>query len=124
MKHLLLTAIAAVVLVVGCGCKPAWLSIFNAADQGNIEAVKKHLANGADVNTHHGGSTALHWAAFKGHKEIAELLIENGADVNAMFIELPATPLDVAEINDYVEIKKLLRKNGGKTAEELKTEGK
>jgi len=123
MKHILITTIAAV-LVVGSGCKPAWLSILNAAEQGNIEAVKKHLANGADVNTHHGGSTALHWAAFKGHKEIAELLIENGADVNAMFIELPATPLDVAEINDYVEIKKLLRKNGGKTGEELKAEGK
>jgi hypothetical protein len=40
-----------------------------------------------------------------------------------MFIELPATPLDVAEINDYVEIKKLLRKHGGKTGEELKAEG-
>ena len=49
MKQLLITTIAAVVLVVGSGCKPAWLSILNAAEQGNIEAVKKHLANGVDV---------------------------------------------------------------------------
>ena len=49
MKHLLLTTIA-VVWLVGCGYEPAWLSIFNAAKQGNIEAVKKPLADGVDVN--------------------------------------------------------------------------
>ena len=30
-----------------------------------------------------GGLTPLHTAAMNGHKEIAELLIEKGADVNA-----------------------------------------
>ena len=120
MKHLLLTTIAAV-LVVGCGCKPAWLSIFNAADQGNIEAVKKHLADGVDVNKKDkGGYTPLHWAAFGGHKETVELLIAKGAEVNAKDYEIGATPLDCAIIQDYVEIKKLLVKHGGKTAEELK----
>jgi len=44
MKHLLLTTIAAVVLV-GCGS-----SIHQAAGTGNIEAVKQHLAAGANVN--------------------------------------------------------------------------
>jgi ankyrin repeat protein len=46
MKHLLLTTIAAVVLV---GCGPS-MSIHKAASLGNIEAVKQHLASGADVN--------------------------------------------------------------------------
>jgi ankyrin repeat protein len=119
MKHLLLTTIAAVVLV-GCGCKPAWLSIFNAADQGNIEAVKKHLADGADVNGKDpGGYTPLHWAAWGGHTEVAELLIAKGAEVNAMSYEFAATPLDLADIHDYVEVKKLLVKHGGKTKKEL-----
>ncbi len=51
--------------------------------------------------------------------EIVELLIAAGADVNAMFNELAATPLDVAEINDYFETKKLLIKHGGKTKKKI-----
>ena len=65
MKHLLLTTIAAVVLV-GCGG-----SIHDAAESGNIEAVKQHLAAGSDVNLKGKfGETPLHWAAHKGSKEI------------------------------------------------------
>ena len=80
MKHLLLTTIAAVVLV-GCGESQ---DIWEAADQGNIEAVKQHLDAGANVNAKDEvGWTLLHTAAFYGHKEIAELLIAKGADVNA-----------------------------------------
>ena len=72
MKHLLLTTIAAVVLV---GCGPS-VDIHEAADTGNIEAVNQHLAAGTDVNAkHRGGSTPLHFAAWGGHKEMMELLI-------------------------------------------------
>ncbi len=46
MKHLLLTTIAAV-LVVGCG---ASVDIHQAATEGNIEAVKQHLAAGTNVD--------------------------------------------------------------------------
>ena len=46
MKHLLLTTIAAL-LVVGCG--PS-VDIWEAARTGNIAAVKQHLAAGANVN--------------------------------------------------------------------------
>ena len=61
----------------------------------------------------------LHEAAYHGHKEIAELLIAAGADVNAK-IENGGTPLDYA----YGETADLLRKHGGKTGAELKAEGK
>ena len=81
MKHLLLTTIAAVVLVVGCGPPPPDISIHEAARQGKIEAVKQHIAAGTGVNAKDGlGRTPLHRVTTK---EIAELLIENGADVNA-----------------------------------------
>ena len=126
MKHLLLTTIAAV-LVVGCGPpKPPDISIHDAAEKGNIAAVKQHLAAGTDVNAKsilRLGRTPLHQAAWDGHKEIAELLIAEGADVNAKDA-IGTTPLDWAIRRKHPETADLLRKHGGKTGEELKAEGK
>ena len=65
----------------------------------------------------------LHLAAGEGHKEVAELLIAKGADVNAKNA-IDETPLDLAIENDKTELADLLRKYGGKTGEDLKTEGK
>ena len=74
MKHLLLTTIAAV-LLVGCGSSAPDISIWEAAGDGNIEAVKQHLANGADVNAKDGdGETPLDLT----NTEIADLLREHG----------------------------------------------
>jgi len=120
VKHLLLTTIAAVILV-GCGPSAPEISIHDAARTGNIQAVKQHLADGAEVNAKSsGGRTPLHWAANRGHEEVAELLIAKGAEVNAMDVLLGWTPLDYAE----GETAALLRKHGGKTGEELKAERK
>ena len=59
MKHLLLTAIVAVVLM-GCGNPEANRALLDAAEKGNIEAVKQHLDAGADVNAKdRGGQTPL-----------------------------------------------------------------
>jgi len=154
MKHLLLTTIAAVVLV---GCGPS-VDIHEAARTGNIKAVKQHIAAGTDVNAKEddSGWNALHYAARGGHKETAELLIANGADVNAKQDNYGMTPLHRAAVWDHEEIAKLLiakgadvnaksdfgtpldwaimskqtetadllRKHGGKTGDELKAEGK
>jgi ankyrin repeat protein len=119
MKHLLLTTIAAV-LVVGCGP-----TIHDDAFGGNIEAVKQHLAAGVDVNakSNGGGRTPLHYAAWRGDNEIVELLITKGADVNAKDSS-GATPLGWAVMKDRSETADLLRKHGAKTSEELKAEGK
>ena len=51
MKQLLIT-IAALVLV---GCGPS-VDIHEAAEEGNIEVVKQHLAAGTDVNAEDAGS--------------------------------------------------------------------
>ncbi len=40
------------------------------------------LRAGADVNITGGGSTALMWAAQKGHAEVVRMLLEAGANVN------------------------------------------
>jgi hypothetical protein len=145
MKHLLLTTIAAV-LLVGCGesqqstppleakpvepvaeaatpepptAKAPDIPLLEAATDGNIEAAKEAIAAGADVNAKMGGGTPLHWAAQFGHKKIIELLIAEGADVNPKG-NFGRTPLDWVVHKSAA----LLRKHGGKTGEELKAEGK
>ena len=117
MKHLLLTTIAAV-LLVGCAttqspvtylAAPHWtspkpptakapdISIWDAAADGNTEAVKQHLAAGVDVNAKdEGGKTPLDRAS-------------------------EAAPLNRAMTTEAAA---LLRKHGAKTGEELKAEGK
>ena len=107
MKHLLLTTIAGVVLV-GCG-----ESIHEAAEDGNIEAVKQHIAAGTDVNAKDKyGESPLLFAATFGHKEIAELLIANGADVNTKIDKIGMTPLHIATGQGYKEIVELLIAKG------------
>jgi len=143
MKHILITTIAAVVLV-GCGesqqstpspeAKPVEpvaeavksepttvkapdISIHDAVEKGNIEAVKQHIAAGTDVNAKGGvsGGTPLLIAVTLGHKEIVELLIAKGADVNAKGVD-GITPLDLATTfrDRRTETAALLRKHGGK----------
>ncbi len=117
MKHLLLTTIAAGVLV-GCSttqqqepptAKAPDISIHEAAYTGNIEAVKQHLAAGTDVNAKASrGWTPLHSVATK---EIAELLIAKGADVNAKD-KIGGTSLHLAAHSGQKEIVELLIANG------------
>jgi ankyrin repeat protein len=134
MKHILITTIAAV-LLVGCGksqqsappaeAKPAEpvaeaaqpkpttpkapdISIHDAAHTGNIEAVKKHLDAGTDVNAKdEDGYTPLYAVAGGGHNEIAELLISKGADVNAKDKD-GWTPLHEATMGGHKEVAELL----------------
>jgi len=120
MKHLLLTTIAAGVLV-GCSesqPKRPDISIHKAAALGNIEAVKQHLATGTDVNAKDlTGFAPLVFAASCGHKEIVELLIAKGADVNVK--NSGKTPLDWAIKQSHTETAELLHKHGGKRGSEL-----
>ena len=113
------------------------ISIHKAAEDGNIEAVKQHLAAGADVNANDFvGATALHNAVrvkvgettaankdVAAQKEIIELLIAAGADVNARGEHYPhLTPLNYALFPDQPEIYDLLLKHGGKTGDWFEAE--
>ena len=107
MKHLLLTTIAAVLLV---GCGPS-VDIHQAAKDGNIKAVKQHLAAGTDVDAKDmNGWTPLHHAALNGQKETAVILIGEGADVNAG--DKIITPLHYAAQYGDKEIVELLVAKG------------
>jgi len=85
--------------------------IMGFIDEGDAEALKKDLADGADANARkNAGASLLHYAVKQGRKEIVELLITNGAEVNA---GTSGTPLDRAK--DNPEITDILRRHGGKT---------
>jgi ankyrin repeat protein len=59
-------------------------TIHEAAANGNLTDVKRHLQRGVDVNAKDAkGATPLLSAAMNGHKDVAELLVVKGADVNA-----------------------------------------
>ena len=119
MKHLLLTTIAAVVLV-GCYIlfiaadaviSPQNFSIHKAARVGHIKAVKRNLASGTNVNAKdENGVTPLLVATANGRKEIVELLIKEGADVNAKVNGV--TPLHQVAQQGHKEIAKLLIAKG------------
>jgi len=115
MKHLLLTTIAAVVLVGTAFADP----IHDAAANGDLAGVQAELDKGVDVNVTDidWGLTPLHSATYWGHKEIAELLIAEGADVNAKDDD-GWTPLDGAIYGDDAKTADLLRKHGGKSGAE------
>ena len=100
--HLLIAAIAAMLLYVaaswwaGSGesqqsapapeakpepptAKAPDISIHDAAMQRNLEAVKQHIAAGADVNAKDvNGYTPLDWAIFNKDTETADLLRKHG----------------------------------------------
>ena len=86
MKQILTTTIAAMLLVGCCTPPPELLiakapeiSIHEAAMQRNLEAVKQHIAAGADVNAKDvNGYTPLDWAIFNKDTETANLLRKHG----------------------------------------------
>ena len=88
--------------------------VADAAMRGDVAAVRKLLAGGADVNAAQGdGMTALHWAAEYGDAELARMLLHAGAAV------APATrigsyaPLHIAARNGHTSMAVLLLEAGG-----------
>jgi ankyrin repeat protein len=80
---------------------PAGAAAFvDAAMNGNREAVKALLKDGADVNTTQAdGMTALHWAAQKGDVELAKMLLYASANLKATTRIGGYTPLLIASKN-------------------------
>ena len=119
MKSILVSIVAAVVLV-GCG-EPSGELLLQSVREGNVKAVKQHLAGGADVNVKESsggmGMTPLHLAVNNHQKEIVELLIAAGADVNAKRTG-GAMPLDFTV--GKPKIAALLRKHGAKHSKQFK----
>ena len=127
---IIITILTLCVILAGerLGCErlgflePRGGNLNEAAKRGDIQAVRQHLADETDVNAKdERGWTALHHSVLLADNETVMILIDNGADVNAKDVKNGKTPLDMAVQQQIFD---LLRKHGGKTAEELKAEGK
>ena len=110
MKHILITTIAALVLV-GCASVATPL-LHKHAYEGKVAEVKKHLAAGTDVNTKIKDFTPLHRAVVGGHKPIVEMLISKGAALNAKDDKNGRTALHWAAYQGNTDMVELLIENG------------
>jgi uncharacterized protein len=84
-----------------------------ACMRGKLEAAKRLLEKGAEINTIPPGfdfaGTGLHYAAFNGHRELVDFLLKQGADSRITDPKVNSTPAGWAahnghqEISDYLE---------------------
>lgn len=91
-----------------------WYPLIGGAGAAGLELL---LAHGAPVDQESRGTTALHWAAAEGDRDAVALLLERGADVNAVghqFARRAETPLAVAVRAEQEPAAALLRERGGR----------
>ncbi|MCE2413199.1 CotH kinase family protein [Candidatus Poribacteria bacterium] len=86
-------------------------TIVGAARMGDLEAIKQHIAGGADVNALHFEMPPLTWAAVMGQTEAAELLLQHGANVNGRNRD-DNTALHLAMFLGRAETTELLLRSG------------
>lgn len=93
----------------------AEIDVFNAAATGRVDDLRRLVvADPARVHARaYDGWTPLHLAAFFGHAEAARLLLNAGADVNAVSDNsLTNSPLHAATAGKHTEVALLLLAHG------------
>ncbi len=115
MREVSLAVITAM-LVLGCQDnrpQPPAVDIWLAAAQGNLDALEQHLAAGTDVNAKepYNAGTPLMLAALTGQTSAAEMLIENGAEVDTKNND-GSTALLIAAFFGHPETLRLLIEKG------------
>lgn len=109
--------IAAFALVVVTGCRKAepqpQLTLIEAAQSGNLDAVKQKIKEGADINVPQDktGATPLMLAVGTGNIPLVEEILNSGAKVNDVNSRGYNAAL-IAVGNDDVEMLKLLKAKG------------
>ena len=85
----------------------------SAAEDGDAGAMRRIIEGVSPNAVNEQKETALHVAAFCGHCDVAQILIEAGADVNALSDDC-VTPLDMAVKNNEIQMAKLLLRHGAR----------
>eukprot|EP00058_Branchiostoma_floridae_P021213 XP_002606703.1 hypothetical protein BRAFLDRAFT_72529 [Branchiostoma floridae] len=89
-------------------------TFFRAVEEGDVQTVREGLEAGVDVYARRDSweyQTSLHVASVCGQTEVAELLIKNGANLEARNL-VYQVPLHVASRYGQTEVAELLIKNG------------
>lgn len=102
-------------------------TIIDHAKEGNIDEILSFFSNCIQISDNadsvqlkrlrlnerdENGLAAVHWAADRGHAEILDLLLQNGADVNIADSEGSQTPLHYAISCGHTESVRILLKHG------------
>ena len=99
------------------GIMSRWTPLKRASYSGDVEKIQELLAGGANANGElNHGLTPLHWAATRGHKRVAEILLAYGADPNVdrsdAHCDVVGTPLHCAAYSGHLDVVRLLMANG------------
>jgi ankyrin repeat protein len=111
-KAIALTFLGILVLMVSCG-QPPKVDIHTAVVTGNMEALKQHIAAGANLDQKDpiGGSSPLISACLFGKTDMAKALIDAGANINFQNND-GSTPLHTAAFFCRPEIVRMLLAKG------------
>jgi hypothetical protein len=86
--------------------------LVTSSEKGNLEEMKKALALGANVDAgYYQSFSALYHASMSGQREAADLLINNGANVNRIFT-FGQTPLKASVYYNHLKVVEILIEHG------------
>ena len=107
---------SALVLLLALGTSavvPPEAPVADAAMRGDVATVRSLLERGVDPNAAQGdGMTALHWAAERGHEELARVLITAGAKLEPVTRLGAYRPVHLAAKGGHVRVLRALLEGG------------